>query len=259
MSLLTDLISIKKETKKAELVRKKTTVKAKSGTGSKVYLKYTSKNKLLFPVTPSNISIDSPFGVNTIDVAHAGQFTTAGFRELKSIEFESFFPAKYNASYCTSSTIHSAEWYRKKVEAYRDKRKPLYLIVTDLKISMKVLVQDFSCEYKGGEAGDIYFTLKLVEYKSAPSTLIKKKKTTAKKKASTKKASTTKSRASSTKYSVKKGQTHTVRTGETLQKIAKIYYGTTSKWRDIYTINRAKIGANPNKIYPGQKLVIRKK
>ena len=44
---------------------------------------------------------------------------------------------------------------------------------------------------------------------------------------------------------------YTVQKNDTLQKIAKKYYGTTKKWNRIYEANKASM-KGPNKIYPGQ-------
>lgn len=54
-----------------------------------------------------------------------------------------------------------------------------------------------------------------------------------------------------------KGQTinyYVVKSGDTLSSIAKKYNTT---WQKIYNDNRGNIGTNPNRIYPGQKLVIK--
>lgn len=53
-------------------------------------------------------------------------------------------------------------------------------------------------------------------------------------------------------------RTHTVRQGDTLQKISNQYLGRADRWREIYDIpaNRAKIGSNPNNIQPGTVLDI---
>lgn len=226
--------------------------------GYNFYLKYTSKNKLQFPVSPETLKISSPFGVNTVNVAHKGEFTQFGFRELKTIEFSSFFPQYYNPSYCTYKFKKKADWHRHRIEAYRDKRKPLYFVVPALKISMKVLIEDFSYEYRGGQDRDIYFTIKMTQYKEPPKTLLKKKRKASKKPGASKSTGKKTARSKKTTESVKKGQTHTVKKGDTLAKIAKKYYGDTKKWRDIYNLNKKKIGNNPNNIKVGIKLVIKK-
>lgn len=48
---------------------------------------------------------------------------------------------------------------------------------------------------------------------------------------------------------------HTVKSGETLGKIAKQYYGNAAKYNDIFKAN-TDILKNPDLIYPGQELVI---
>lgn len=51
------------------------------------------------------------------------------------------------------------------------------------------------------------------------------------------------------------GTTYTVQKGDTLQKIAAKFYGTSKPWRKIYEANQASL-KSPDNIYPGQKLII---
>lgn len=51
------------------------------------------------------------------------------------------------------------------------------------------------------------------------------------------------------------GTAYTVQKGDTLQKIASQFYGTSRKWQRIYEANRDVL-KNPNRVYPGQKLFI---
>lgn len=51
------------------------------------------------------------------------------------------------------------------------------------------------------------------------------------------------------------GQTYTVKSGDSLSKIAKAHYGDASKWKRIYEANKEKI-KNPDLIYPGQEFTI---
>jgi len=58
-----------------------------------------------------------------------------------------------------------------------------------------------------------------------------------------------------TEVPVSQGTTYTVKSGDTLSKIAKHHYGDASQWRRIYDVNRETI-SNPDLIHPGQKLYI---
>ena len=50
-------------------------------------------------------------------------------------------------------------------------------------------------------------------------------------------------------------ETYTVRSGDSLSKIAKALYGDASKWKAIYEANRDSI-KNPDLIHPGQVFTI---
>lgn len=47
------------------------------------------------------------------------------------------------------------------------------------------------------------------------------------------------------------GNTYTVRSGDSLQKIASRLYGSTDKWQKIYDLNRAAIGSDPHRLKAG--------
>jgi nucleoid-associated protein YgaU len=50
-------------------------------------------------------------------------------------------------------------------------------------------------------------------------------------------------------------RTYVVKKGDSLSKIAKVFYGDVKKWKKIFEANRDKI-SNPDLIRPGQELVI---
>ncbi|HEY0004194.1 MAG TPA: LysM peptidoglycan-binding domain-containing protein [Pyrinomonadaceae bacterium] len=51
------------------------------------------------------------------------------------------------------------------------------------------------------------------------------------------------------------GQTYTVKSGDTLSKISKQFYGDAGKFMDIFYANRDKL-ENPDTLQPGQELTI---
>ncbi|QHC20707.1 transglycosylase family protein [Streptomyces sp. GS7] len=54
-------------------------------------------------------------------------------------------------------------------------------------------------------------------------------------------------------HSHRSGETYTVKSGDTLAKIAKAH-GT--NWKALYAANKSVVGGNPNLIFPGQKLSV---
>jgi nucleoid-associated protein YgaU len=50
--------------------------------------------------------------------------------------------------------------------------------------------------------------------------------------------------------------TYIVRSGDTLAKIAREYYGNVARWKDIYNANKAAIGNDPADLIPGTRLVL---
>ena len=61
--------------------------------------------------------------------------------------------------------------------------------------------------------------------------------------------------ASSTAPTTTGDQSYTVKSGDSLSKIAKHFYGDASKWHRIYEANKDKI-KNPDLIHPGQEFTI---
>ncbi len=55
---------------------------------------------------------------------------------------------------------------------------------------------------------------------------------------------------------IKTTRFYIVRSGDTLSKISKKYYGTPDQWNSIYQVNRGVLGGNPNLLRPGTKLII---
>ncbi len=52
-----------------------------------------------------------------------------------------------------------------------------------------------------------------------------------------------------------KSISYKVKKGDTLQKISKKVYGTSKRWQEIFEFNKGSL-KNPNKIYPGQTILI---
>lgn len=207
------------------------------------WLKDRNNLYLRLPVNPESFDIQSPFAVNKVNVASLGEVSIPGERGLKTVSFSSFFPTKYNASYCEYKDLLPPNYWVDRIEKWRDTRYNIRLIITGTPISIPCYISEFTIQpERAGSPGDIYFSITLTEFR-APRVRINEDK----------KVSATSSRPPANKTQPK---SHVVVRGDSLWKIAARYYGKGADWRKIYDANKSVIGKNPDLIKPGQKLVI---
>lgn len=219
-------------------------------TKSKIEIWFKDRHNLYLqiPVNPEVISIDSPFNVNTVNIASLGDIAIAGERGLKTISFSSFFPRDYNPTYCEfEGGIEPFKWVEI-IERWRDDRRNIRLIVGGTPLSIPVFVSSFTIEpERAGAPGDIYYSIELTEFRAIQTEI----------KQTIQNTSASKAKAAQRPKSEKNtSKSYTVKKGDSLWKIAKAYYGNGAQWRRIYDANKSVIGKNPNLIYPNQKLVI---
>lgn len=206
--------------------------------------------RLRLPVNPSAINISTPYGMNDVSVSQLGEVSIFGNRGLAEITLNSFFPKNYNPSYCEYRNLKDPWNLVETIERWRDTKRPIRLIVTGTRINYAVTVRDFMIDVeRAGHIGDIYYSISFKEYRFISLKVQRTSNGTGSK-------ATTPARPAPAKATTGGKKSHTVASGDTLQKIAKKYYGSTEDWRKIYNANKTAIGANPNAIKVGQKLVI---
>lgn len=211
----------------------------------------SGKTKLRLPVNPESFAYSSPFRYEETEIESLGEVTNIGYRGLKDFTISTFWPRDYNPAYCNYSGFLSPTSFVEQINKWRNARAPIRYVVTGIKgANHLVTIRDFDVEAeKAGSPGDVYFTLSLKEYRQPSVKIVDTSKP--------KKGSKNPRPEAPKSPQVKK---YTVKSGDSLWKIAarKDVYGDGNKWRKIYDANKKTIGKNPNKIYPGQKLVIPK-
>ncbi|QOT13737.1 LysM peptidoglycan-binding domain-containing protein (plasmid) [Paenibacillus sp. JNUCC32] len=215
------------------------------------WLKFNNGAEVMWlPVNPDTIAVASVHGYEDIEVSNLGEYTIIGNGRQKEFTLSSLFPRDYNASFCEHPRLLDPWEYVKTIERWQRSGKPVRYIVTNTPINIAVTIRNFEYEERGGEPGDIYYTLDLKEYTFIK--VAKKGDPNANSSAAAPKATTSAQRPSTRVVPT----SYTVKSGDSLFKISATVYGKGNDWRKIYDANKKAIGANPNVIRPGLKLVI---
>ena len=215
-----------------------------------IWLKH-GKEKIKLPFLPSGYDIQSPQNNETVTTVNGKEITLIGKKGLRSVSWSSWFP-KGKPSYLQKKSGYTGKPWGYINKIGKMKGKVITLVMTGTNVNFQATIENFNYGEKDG-SGDVEYSIELKEYPK----LQTKKKTTIQKE--TTKTNSTKAKKADTKTNTKevKTKTYIVRQGDTLTGIAKKQTGTSANWKAIYNANKKIIGNNPNKIYPGQKLVIK--
>lgn len=209
--------------------------------------------EITIPVLPEKISVQAAGKNDKTTVIELGEINILRQKGLREVSWKSFFPA-HSAPYVMGSVKEPIEIVRA-IEGSRESASPIRFLITgtDLDINLRFGVESFTYEERGGEVGDLYYEIKLVEWKdySPKRIVLPAPKPAAAVVATAKEPDRTGTPAPA--------KTHTVVRGDCLWAIAKKYYNDGSRYPEIYNANKATIDArnkgtgNPKyTIYPGQ-------
>ena len=203
------------------------------------------KESLRLPVLPASYELRHVQNNEEVNITDFGTVNILGKRGVSTTELSSFFPnKKYGFNQYTGYPKPATCVER--IKGWMD--EPVRYIVTGTKINLMMTIEEFTYSEKDG-TGDIYYTLSLKEYRIP--------KVPAKKKAVNKKSTKVDKPTTNRSSKAVKSTTYTVKSGDSLSRIAQRLTGSANNWRAIYNQNKSVVGGNPNLIFPGQKLVIK--
>ncbi|WP_291568739.1 LysM domain-containing protein, partial [Clostridium sp. UBA2485] len=121
----------------------------------------------ILPVLPEKIEINEDGDNETFNVINLGEINTINKPKLSEISFESYFPLN-RGPYVSSEELFSPSFYISKIRAWRDKRQKIRFIFTGgspLELNDLFIIESFKLSEKGGEVGDIYYSIEFKRYK----------------------------------------------------------------------------------------------
>ncbi|WP_090089691.1 LysM peptidoglycan-binding domain-containing protein [Clostridium uliginosum] len=195
------------------------------------------------PVLPEEIEVKENGDNKTYDVINLGEVNVINIPKLTEISFKSYFPTN-KGPYVSTKKLFKPHVYMNKLKEWRKNIEKIRFIFigTTFEINDLFSIESIKFTEKGGEVGDIYYSIELKRYRPyyAKKAIIQE----------------TQNGVVIDNYNTQlrpndtvKVRTHTVVEGDTLWHIAKKYLGDGNRYKEIAEINNI---SNPDLIFPGQ-------
>lgn len=203
--------------------------------------------KLRIPVLPEKFTVSVGSKNTSVDVVGLGEITIKQSRKAYQFSFSSFFPATTFPG-VNNLVLTAPLACVERIKNWLDGKKPIHLIITDVGVDAYCTIEKFTYYEQGGDVGTIHYSLTLKEYREVT---IRKVKVESETKQAT--VAKTETRVDNTIPP----KTYTVKSGDCLWNIAKMFYGDGSQYTRIVAANSTiQSRGNPNLIYPGDVLAI---
>ncbi|CAM3206510.1 phage baseplate protein [Lactiplantibacillus plajomi] len=133
-----------------------------------IYLTDSKNSTFELPVNPEEIQISSETDDATETVVKLGEVNVLGEKKLRTVEIESILPVKTaGVNYVTATKpLSSAQKYIDRILKIQKSRKPVRLVLSGSKISLKMTIAKFTYGFKNANSDEYTYTLSLTEYRT---------------------------------------------------------------------------------------------
>lgn len=125
------------------------------------------------PVLPQELSVKYPTEHETYSVLDTGGIIIPQSPSLKEISWESYFPGNKGDGLLMGNSWKSPGYYVEKLEGAMNGKSVVDLVIcrydaagkSVYETNVSAVITDFTATDKGGEAGDVYYSISLSEYR----------------------------------------------------------------------------------------------
>lgn len=211
--------------------------------------------RMLLPVPPEKLKMKIKNTNQTYTLINEGEINVLKTPGLTEVEFDMRIPnvrysyAQYKAGF------QKADYFLGQLRDLKAEKQPFqFIVIRELPdgsplfgTNMKVSLEEYSLGEDAGDGFDVTASIRLKLYRPYGTKICNITFADTKPKAAVVPSREAGNAPSAKSYTVKKG--------DCLWNIAKKYYGSGSKYKEIFSANHGQI-SNPNLIYPGQVLTI---
>lgn len=120
--------------------------------------------KFTLPVTPKEFSIGDSQNNKTLQITEAGEINLLGFRNLKTLTLEGFFPNGHDYPFVVSDEVKGPYEYIAILQRWKESHKPIRVVITQSDVNLAMGIESIQYGVRDG-SGDVNFTLSLKEYR----------------------------------------------------------------------------------------------
>ncbi|MBT9793315.1 hypothetical protein GPL02_10295 [Clostridium sp. MCC334] len=123
--------------------------------------------KVKIPVNPEEIETSCPTDHKTYDVIGLGEIVVPRRPSLREVSWESFFPGDRSEPYVNTGAGKPAG-YLESFETAMKEKQVCRLVISGSGVcdtNMQCVITDFETKNKGGEPGDLYYSVGFQEYR----------------------------------------------------------------------------------------------
>ena len=131
---------------------------------------------LNIPVIPPKVNVsDGSSTPKTVNIWGKGEVDFNNGKNLDGLSWSSFFPSRYDASYCCYSNLKTVKWYIDILNNWKNSGTVIQVIIPAMNINRSMKIKTFQGDYEGQEL-DYYYDLEFKEYVKLPQVKVQAKK-----------------------------------------------------------------------------------